>query len=123
MPRIVGRYANGAAVVAVGGVCVVVEPDALDAAGRCITDPAALRVTLVSATAIDGGLAASDEPMPDEVLSAAQIETILAWEVGFVEGVPGDDERPGLRGAEAELYLRYRPDTGDAYPNGLYRRR
>ncbi|WP_157119939.1 hypothetical protein [Nocardia xishanensis] len=117
MPRIVGRHADGAVVVAVGGVCVLVGPDMIDDAGYCVTAPEDLRVTLVSAAADNAGFAAADEPMPDGLLSADQIATVLDWEVGYVDGVPGDDDRPGLSDAEVELYLRYRPDTGDAYPD------
>ncbi|MGW0265754.1 hypothetical protein ACWDYI_31180 [Nocardia beijingensis] len=119
MPRIVGRRNDGGVVVAVGGVCVVVGSDALDAAGHCTTPPEQLRVMLVSATATDADCTVTDEPMPAGLLSAAQLAAILAWEVGFVEGEPGNSERPGLSGAETELYLRYRPDTGDDYPNSL----
>ncbi|MEV6562784.1 hypothetical protein AB0M22_44190 [Nocardia sp. NPDC051756] len=119
MPRLVCRHADGAVVVAVGGACVVVRPDALDDEGRCATAPSALSMTLVSAAAVESGFVAIDEPMPDALLSAAQIATILEWEVGFVEGVPGDGDRPGLSSGEAELYLRYRPETGDAYPNSF----
>lgn len=122
MPRIVGKLGDGAIIVAVGGACVIVGPDALDAAGHCATAPTELRMTLVSSAAVEAGFAATDTPMPDRLLSAEQIGTILEWEVGFVEGVPGDSERPGLSAAEAELYLRYRPDTGDAYPNRLAQR-
>ncbi|WP_156095050.1 hypothetical protein [Nocardia lijiangensis] len=118
MPRIVGRHADGAVVVAVGGVCVLVGPDMVDDTGYCVTAPEDLRVTLVSAAAEDAGFAAADEPMPDGLLSADQIAAMLQWEVGYVDGVQGDDDRPGLSGAEVELYLRYRPDTGDAYPGG-----
>ncbi|MFD8247876.1 hypothetical protein [Nocardia sp. NPDC059691] len=117
MPRIVGRRSDGGVVVAAGGVCVIVGSDTLDAAGHCATPPEQLRVMLVSATADDGDCTVTDEPMPAGLLSAAQLATILAWEVGFVEGEPGDSERPGLSSAETELYLRYRPDTGDDYPN------
>ncbi|MET7768247.1 hypothetical protein [Nocardia sp. NPDC005366] len=117
MPRIVGRYANGGIVVAVGGVCAVVEPDALDAEGQCATAPSDLRIALVSAAGAEPGFAATDEPMPPDLLSADQIRALLEWEVGFVEGVSGHSERPGLSSGEAELYLRYRPDTGDEYPN------
>jgi hypothetical protein len=119
MPRIVGRRSDGGVVVAAGGVCVIVGSDALDAAGHCRTPPEQLRVMLVSATADDADCTVTDEPMPAGLLSAAQLATILAWEVGFVEGEPGDSERPGLSSAETELYLRYRPDTGDDYPNSL----
>ncbi|MFI9504709.1 hypothetical protein [Nocardia sp. NPDC052566] len=118
MPRIVGNYADGALVVAVGGACVVVGPDAVDDAGHCLTAPAELGVTLVSVAAADAGFVSADEPMPDGLLSADQIAAVLDWEVGYVEGVPGDDNRPGLSGAEVDLYLRYRPDTGDVYPDG-----
>ncbi|MFE9789621.1 hypothetical protein ACFYO7_30010 [Nocardia salmonicida] len=119
MPRIVGRRSDGGVVVAVGGVCVVVGSHALDTAGQYVTPPENLRVMLVSATATDSGFTTMDEPVPDHLLSAAQIAAILDWEVGFVEGAPGDNERPGLSAAETELYLRYRPDTGDEYPHGL----
>ncbi|MGC4994606.1 hypothetical protein [Nocardia salmonicida] len=119
MPRIVGRQSDGGVVIAVGGACVVVGSDAIDAAGHCTTPPERLRITLVSGTAADAGFTAADEPMPAGLLSGAHIATISAWEVGFVEGAPGDSERPGLSTAETELYLRYRPDTGDEYPNGL----
>ncbi|MRH89364.1 hypothetical protein GFY24_18240 [Nocardia sp. SYP-A9097] len=119
MPRLVGKLGDDAVVVAIGGACVMVEARTLDAAGHCATAPSALRPGLVSEAAVEPGFAAVDEPMPDGLLSAAQITAILEWEVGFVEGVPGDTARPGLSAAEAELYLRYRPDTGDQYPNGL----
>ncbi|WP_159080172.1 hypothetical protein [Nocardia suismassiliense] len=117
MPRIVGRYADGALVVAVGGACVVVGPDLVDDAGHCVTAPEELRVTLVGAVTADPGFAPADEPMPDGLLSADQIAAMLDWEVGYVDGVPGDADRPGLSSAEVDLYLRYRHDTGDAYPD------
>ncbi|MFI6172428.1 hypothetical protein ACIBCN_37010 [Nocardia sp. NPDC051052] len=117
MPRIVSRRTDGAAIVAVGGVCVIVEPDSVDASGRYAVAADALEVTLVNIAAVEPGFGASDGPMPDGLLAADQIAAILAWEVGFVEGVEGDAERPGLSGNEAELYLRYRPDTGDPYPD------
>lgn len=117
MPRLVGKLGDGAAIVAIGGACVIVGTESINAAGHCETAPADLRMTLVSTAAGEAGFAATDEPMPAGLLSATQIAAILEWEVGFVEGVPGDGERPGLSAAEAELYLRYRPDTGDAYPN------
>ncbi|MEU7145831.1 hypothetical protein ABZ942_40760 [Nocardia sp. NPDC046473] len=116
MPRIVSRRTDGAAIVAVGGACVIVEPDSVDASGRYGVAANALEVTLVNIAAVEPGFASADGPMPEGLLSADQIAAILAWEVGFVEGVEGDAERPGLSGNEAELYLRYRPDTGDAYP-------
>lgn len=118
MPRIVGRYADGALVVAVGGACVAVGLDRIDDAGRWVTAPEDLAVTLVSDAAATTGFAAADEPMPDGLLSADQIATISDWEVGYVDGVPDDADRPGLSRAEVDLYLRYRPDTGDAYAGG-----
>ncbi|MFI9403297.1 hypothetical protein [Nocardia sp. NPDC052316] len=118
MPRIVGKYADGALVVAVGGACVVVGPDLVDDTGHCVTAPEQLRVTLVGAVTADPGFAPADEPMPAGLLSADQIAAMLDWEVGYVEGVPGDADRPGLSSAEMDLYLRYRHDTGDAYPDG-----
>lgn len=121
MPRIVSRRTDGAAIVAVGGACVVVEPDSVDASGRYGVAADALEVTLVNIAAVEPGFVAAEGPMPDGLLSAEQIAAILAWEVGFVEGVAGDAERPGLSGNEAELYLRYRPDTGDAYPEARAR--
>lgn len=118
MPRIVGGYADDSVVVAVGGACVVIGPGTLDDTGRCGTASADLVVDLVSTAAAQAGFAAADAPMPTGLLSADQIAAVLAWEVGYVEGVPGDAQRPGLSAAEVELYLRYRPDTGDGYPGG-----
>jgi|GEM_PF-3435456 len=115
MPRIVGRRADGAVVVGVGGVCVMVEPDTLDDRGRWTVAAGAAEIGPVYVAAGEPGVVAADDPMPRDMLTAAHVEAILRWEVGFVEGVPGDPVRPGL-GAESELYLRYRPDTGDAYP-------
>ncbi|MGF6882749.1 hypothetical protein ABIA39_001691 [Nocardia sp. GAS34] len=115
MPRIVGRRADGAVVVGVGGVCVVVEPETLDDQGHWTVGADAAEIRPVYVATGEPGVMSADDPMPRDMLTAAHIEAILHWEVGFVEGVPGDPARPGL-GAEAELYLRYRPDTGDAYP-------
>ncbi|MGS2810860.1 hypothetical protein [Nocardia sp. MW-W600-9] len=116
MPRIVGGYTDDSVVVAVGGACVVIGPDTVDETGRCATAPADLAVDLVSTAAALAGFAAADPPLPTGLLSADQIAAVLAWEVGYVDGVPGDARRPGLSPAEVELYLRYRPDTGDGYP-------
>ncbi|WP_167461404.1 hypothetical protein [Nocardia brasiliensis] len=115
MPRIVGRQDEGALVVAAGGVCVVVEPEDRDADGRCTTAPEALLVRPVRSASAASGFVAADEPMPDGLLSAEQIDALLNWEAGYVDGVADAPDRPGLSGIEADRYLRDRPDTGDVY--------
>jgi hypothetical protein len=109
-----GRREDGAVIVGVGGVCVVVEAGALDARGRWMVAATAPAVEPAYRVLEEPGVVAADEAMPDGMLTTEHVEAILRWEVGFVEGVAGDAERPGL-GAEAELYLRFRPDTGDSY--------
>lgn len=108
MPRLLGKHADGTMVVAVGGTCVTIAPGAVDATGRCATDANDLHVSLGSTAAAEPRFLATDEVLPDGLLSTDQIAAALAWEVGFV----GE-----LSAAEAELYLRYRPNTGDPYPD------
>ncbi|MFD9551964.1 hypothetical protein ACFWBG_31685 [Nocardia salmonicida] len=108
MPRLLGKHADGTMVVAVGGTCVTIAPGAVDATGRCSTDATDLHISLGSTAAVEPRFLATDEVLPDGLLSTDQIAAALAWEVGFVAE---------LSAAEAELYLRYRPNTGDLYPD------
>ncbi|MGW5455925.1 hypothetical protein [Nocardia sp. NPDC003979] len=108
MPRIVGRSEDGAVLVGAGGVAVVVAPDQVRDGG-CRVVPAELVVRLVGEV---DGFAAVDEPVPPGLLSADQLAAMLAWEAAYVDGGP---DRPGLSPSETDLYLRFRPDTGDPY--------
>lgn len=108
MPRIVGRSDDGAVLVGAGGVAVVVAPDQVRD-GRCLVAPTELVLRLVGEV---DGFAAVDEPVPPGLLSTDQLAAMLAWEVGYVDGA---HDRPGLSPSETDLYLRFRPDTGDPY--------